>query len=163
MAKLPGVQHTFLVRDPKKAISSYFKTSNSLTYKDEFYQSEAGFQELCEFYRLVKQYSDTSPIVVDADDLQTHPTETLELYCSGIGVPFEQHMTSWEPGSVPGVNRCWKEWVSGVEKSSGFIRVDCKKQAVSLEGLPKEICDCIDNCQPYYEEIGADRIQSTHC
>lgn len=161
MANLPGVQHTFLIRDPKKAISSYFKTSSSLTYKDEFRQSEAGFKELCEFYRIVKQCGDT-PVIIDADDLQTNPSEVLRLYCNGIGIPFEQHMTSWRPGSIPGVNKCWDEWVSGVVSSSGFIQVDCTKQIVSLDGLPKEIRDCIDNCQPYYEEMLGDRMSTSY-
>lgn len=151
---MPGVQHTFLIRDPKKAISSYFKTSNSLTYKDEFLQSEAGFKELCEFYRHVKKITSTSPVVIDAYDLQAKPAETMKQYCKGIGVQFESHMTSWEPGTpISGVNQCWDEWVSAVVRSSGIIQVDYTRQRVHLDGLPKEILDCIDECQSYYEEM----------
>lgn len=158
---MPNIQHTFLIRDPKRAISSYFKTSKNLTYKDEFLQCEAGFKELCDFYRLVKRVTLTTPIVIDAYDLQANPTETLKQYCEGIGIPFEPHMTTWEQGtSIPGVNKCWEEWVSAVVGSPGIIQADYRQQRVLLDGLPKEILDCIDECQLYYEEMFAERITS---
>ena len=158
IARMPNIQHTFLIRDPKRAITSYFKTSNNLTYKDEFLQSEAGFKELCDFYRIVKRFTSLSPIVIDAYDLQANPAETLKLYCEGIGIHFEPQMTTWKQGTpIPGVNRCWEEWVSAVVRSNGIIQADYRHQRVHLDGMPKDILNCIDECQSYYEEMFAER------
>lgn len=160
IANLPDVQHTFLIRDPKKAITSHFKTSSSLTYKDEFITSEAGYKELCELYRLVKKKSSTLPVVIDAYDLQAEPEKTMMQYCSGIGIQFESHMTSWEPNSpIPGVGKCWEEWVSAVTRSSGIIQKDYSKQrATCLDELPKKVIDCIDECDSYYSEMFVERM-----
>ena len=107
----------------------------------------------------MKKHSLKPPIVIDAYDLQAHPSKTMMHYCSGIGVPFESHMTSWEPDSpIPGVGNCWEEWVSAVAKSSGIIQVDYKEQRANLDGLPKEILDCIGECQPYYDEMFTERM-----
>lgn len=157
VVKMPNIQHTFLIRDPKRAIYSYSKIGDKLHYKYEFDQSEAGYKELCEFYRLVKRNSLTPPIVIDAYNLQAHPAETMKQYCNGIGIQFESHMTSWKPGPIPGVGKCWQEWLSGVVTSTGFIQVDYSKQkAVPLDEMSKEVLDCIKFCQPFYEEMLAD-------
>lgn len=159
VAKMSNIQHTFLIRDPKRVIYSMFKMSDSLTY-DKFAPSETGYKQLCELYQVVKKNSSTPPIVVAAYDVQAHPADIMKLYCDGIGIQFESHMTSWEPGHIPGATECWKDCRTACETSSGFIQVDYSKQKpLPLDELPKEVLDCIDQCQPYYEEMLVERIK----
>lgn len=159
VAKMSNIQHTFVIRDPKRIIYSMFKISGSVSF-DKFTPSETGYKQLCELYRVVKKNSSTPPIVVDAYDIQAHPAEIMKLYCDGIGIPFELHMTSWEPGHVPGATHCWKKYRTACETSSGFNQIDYSEQKpLPLDELPKEVLDCIDQCQQYYEEMFTERIK----
>ena len=159
VAKMSNIQHTFLIRDPKRVVYSMFKMSDSLTY-DKFTPSETGYKQLCELYQVVKENSSMPTIVVDAYDVQAYPAEMMKLYCDSIGIQFEPHMTSWEPGHIPGATKCWKDCRTACETSSGFIQINYSEQKpIPLDELPKEVLDCIDQCQSYYEEMLVERIK----
>ena len=73
-------QHTFLIRNPRKAIPSLYKSSTNkqLTGWDYFDPEEAGFRQLYELYHYVRKTFNVNPVVIDADDLLENPKETLE-------------------------------------------------------------------------------------
>ena len=82
IATMPGVQHTFLIRDPALVLSSYIKADSDVT-SHEFDLKEAGYKQLYpELYKCVKESHDTVPVVVDASDLQANPNEIMKLYCN---------------------------------------------------------------------------------
>ena len=98
-------KHSFLIRDPKKAIPSLYRVSQNPEIRssgwDYFDPDEAGFKELYEMYAFVKENLDPSPVVVDADDLIESPKEIMKAYCDGVGINYEEGMTSWKAGEVP--------------------------------------------------------------
>ena len=159
VANMPGVQHTFLIRDPSLSLPSLYKICSN-EFRCDLDLREAGFKQMFNLYKLVRENCDQSPVVVDASDLQADPIEIMKLYCTLTGIRFESHMTSWDMGPVPGVSRGWAPWLSSIEKSSGIIQVDYANQKPPcLEILPVEARDYVEECQPYYMEMNKERIK----
>ncbi|CAD7696554.1 unnamed protein product [Ostreobium quekettii] len=154
-----GFVHSFLIRSADRAVYSLYKASvdERLTGWSSFDPSEAGFRQLRELYDFVKDRSAGAPVVIDADDLQSAPEETMRSYCDAVGIGYKEGMTRWEPGPVPG--SIWEGWHEEVEKSSGIIRVDAAaRKAVPTGDLPPEVLRCIEACMPHYALLQEARI-----
>ena len=95
-------KHTFMIRDPKKAVTSLFKLSTNpeLAGWDYFDPAETGFRQLFELYQFIDSHVYKNPVVVDAEDLLRFPNEIMKNYCEAVGLPFAEIMTSWQPGPV---------------------------------------------------------------
>ena len=62
---------------------------------------EVGYRELYEMYEFVKEKLDSNHMIFDVDDLLESPKQILKTYCDGVGIDYENHMTSWKAGEVP--------------------------------------------------------------
>ena len=80
--------NTFLIRDPAKAIASYYAMNPNVTVE------EIGLKQLCGIYEQAL-LMDTRPIVVDADDLEDDPEGSINAYCQALGIPFLPDSLSW--------------------------------------------------------------------
>ncbi|XP_032220901.2 branched-chain-amino-acid aminotransferase-like protein 2 [Nematostella vectensis] len=157
-------QHTFLIRNPEKAVYSLYKASINpkLTGWDYFDPEEAGFLQLFELYNFVKKHVNPSPVVLDADDLLEAPDEIMQSYCETIGVDHEPGMTRWEPGPVDEWD-VWAGWHENVLKSSGFQRTPGKKEASNCkaackEEVPDDVARVIKQSMSGYEAMYAQRL-----
>ena len=154
-------QHTFLIRNPVKAVRSLYKASTNpkLTGWGHFDPTEAGFRQMLELYEFVKQHNRNEPVVVDADDLLESPNETMQSYCQAVGLEYEEHMTSWEPGPVPEWDT-WTGWHDDALKSSGFkARTNKNKPtAFDIQDLPPEVAAVVEESMPYYQALAAKKI-----
>jgi len=126
----PNVQHSFLIRDPKKSIPSLWRkccdsegTGTRWTYFDE---SETGFEELYTVWQHVidsnrhTSVASSTPIIVDADDLLTNPRKVLDKYCTCLGLPkVDKDLSQWEQKAVPDWG-LWSPWHEEAEKSTGI-------------------------------------------
>ena len=67
---MSSFQHTFLIRDPKKAVPSLYAASvnKQLTGWDYFDPKESGFSQMYELYMFFVKHIDNCPFIVDADD-----------------------------------------------------------------------------------------------
>ena len=153
--------HTFLIRSAEKSIYSLYRKSNQLSdsYGD-FDPKEAGFQELYDLYHYVQNKMGYSPVVVDADDLLNDPDGMMKAYCNAIGIQYEENMTTWEPGPVPGWTESpWAmEWYAEVMQSNGFIRRNKTAEPTLPQDLPDVVSKCIMECQPLYEALYSVRL-----
>ncbi|KAL9959681.1 hypothetical protein ACROYT_G033024 [Oculina patagonica] len=127
-------KHSFLIRDPKKSIPSLYRAIENPEIRnwDYFDPSEAGFKELYEMYEFVKEKLDPNPVVVDADDLLSSPKEMMKAYCEGVGIQYEDHMTSWKAGEVPKAME-HRTWTHRAIHSNGFIKPRDKNESSSNE------------------------------
>ena len=159
-------KHTFLIRNPNKAVLSLFKASTSptLTGWDSFDPVEVGFKQMFEFFQFVRSHLDPSPVVVDADDLLDNPEGIMQSYCE----ENQENMTKWTPGPVPqwenGHCRCLG-WHQGVLKSSGIIPRKKKSRsrdgsAFDMEDTPAEVVDAIEMSMPHFEALYPFRIHA---
>ena len=164
---MSSFQHTFLIRDPKKAIPSLHAASvnKQLTGWDYFDPEESGYRQMYELYTFVVKHIDKCPVIVDADDLLEDPEGIMQAYCEGIGARFEKKILEWEPGPVPDWD-VWAGWHENALKSSGFRKQDPNKSKIDAskkceEKLPNVVMQTIERCMPFYEELHKNRIRAS--
>lgn len=83
-------QHTFLIRDPEKVLTSMHSRWPDIEF------SEIGFKELHELYNLISDKYGAAPIVIDSDDLLAEPDAYMAAYCQAAGIPFISKALNWE-------------------------------------------------------------------
>ena len=89
---LSHFNHSFLIRNPAKTISSIYK------HFPDFVIEELGYIEQRELFNKVYSISNKVPVVIDSDDLLENPYEMIETYCNAVGIPFIEEALSWKPG-----------------------------------------------------------------
>ena len=131
---LSEYKHSFLIRNPKKAVPSLYRASLNAkkTGWDYFDPEEVGFHELLELYEFVVKELDSSPVIIDADDLLESPEEMMKIYCEATGLVYEKNMTSWEPGAVIPEWEIWDGWHDAVLNSTGLLQKN-KSQAKPMK------------------------------
>jgi len=153
--------HTFLIRDPERALYSNYKASvNQQLIGSNLNPPGGGFYEVNKFYNFVKQKQGTTPVIVDAADLQMYPDETMKSYCEAVGIPFDQNMTSWEPIPLHVHYKVLVGWNQQVNQSTGFVKIKPEEQKpVPLHELPSNVVKCIEDSHVYYKEMRKDCIK----
>lgn len=131
--------HTFLIRNPAKQVSSLHKmstTQQDTVGWDEFIPAEVGYVELSLVHdALVKQGRRT--VTIDADDVLSAPETTLRLYCSEAGIPFLDHMLTWEANEDRIVRKFaeWGGWHDSAISSTGWER---QRTTATVVEMPTE-------------------------
>ena len=160
-------KHSFLIRDPSKVITSQYRASQNEEIRaqgwDYFDPSKTGFKELNELYNYVKRNLDPCPVVVDADDLLDSPQEMMQAYCRGVGIPYEDHMTTWDADVMPPAwNDGWAiSWRKGALASNGFARPSRPSNAAAVPDVayPDDVTRAIEASCDFYEELYQARIR----
>ena len=166
----PCAKHSFLIRDPEKSIPSLYRMSENPEIRssgwDYFEPKEAGFKELHETYEFIKENLDPNPVIVNADDLLESPKQIMKAYCDGVGILYEDHMTSWKADEVlfawhDGWAQAWRQ---GAVNSSGFLKPSMSKTAdASSEPevtYPNAVIKAIEESRPFYDKLCTAKIRS---
>lgn len=162
---LRGMQHTFLIRDPSKAVPSYYRACQRLL--DEFgpwSPDETGLLESVVLYdHLVKLNPERRPLVLDAQDLITRPEAVLQAWCEYVGVAYDESMLTWEARPVKEFES-WKGWHDDVENTSGFkhnhpASNQPPQSTQAEEPLPPAVWREVNRNMPYYEYLYERRAQ----
>lgn len=95
----------FLIRNPRSAIPSLYECSTPpkcfTTGWHGFKPSDAGYKELRRIFDYllgigqIGPSSDNDICLIDADDLLAHPEETIESFCSSVGITFDCNSLYW--------------------------------------------------------------------
>jgi len=80
-AEIAWITHTFLVRDPRQAISSHYAVKPTVTCP------EIGYERLHELFQLIWSALH-QPLVIRAEDLVREPAAVVAAYCAAVGLPF---------------------------------------------------------------------------
>ena len=158
-----NAKHSFLIRDPTKAIPSFYKmftepeivTSGCVCFDP----TETGYRQLYEMYEFVKDKLDSNPVVIDADDLLESPKQIMKAYCDGVGIKYDDCMTSWQAGEAPQswISRPqWSlKWRQSAVDSSGFR----KPRSVADETYPVDVMKAVEESGPFYEKLYSARLK----
>ena len=158
-----GFAHTFLIRNPQRAIPSY-NSANPKAFT-QIYGSPGGdnpYIILSEFYDFLKDRLGIDPLIIDADDLLANPDRIMEAYCDRVGLIYKEGMTKWEPRTVP---VGFKEqtaflpdvWFETVLKSSGF-NIKQTPLPTQTDDIPPVVRECIDECLVPYNKMYSSRM-----
>ncbi|HZY64356.1 MAG: sulfotransferase family protein [Actinomycetota bacterium] len=139
-------RNTFLIREPKQVLSSFYKMWPDFTFE------EAGFEQLHRFFRYSVEVGQ-EPIVVDAADLSSNTEGTIAAYCHGLNIPHKPEALTWEQREVPQWEM-WEEWHTDAQESTSIEETPQKEVE-----LPQELQKTYERCLPYYEELREHRLE----
>ena len=156
--KFSVLQHTFLIRNPVKAIVSQQKAYKRTGFSFDP-QCDCGFEQLHDLFKTV-QLVQPNPVVIDADDLLADPKGIMQQYCSVTGLPFDEGMLTWTPGVVSDWTgfRFHDLWHNTAMMSSGFTK-QLASDTENITDLPKDTKDAVEFARPFYEALYAARLK----
>ena len=79
---LKRIRSTFLIRDPRRAIISYYKIDGNVSLE------EIGLEAQYRQYERIKEITGEQPVVIDAQDIIDDTETTIRAYCSALGLNF---------------------------------------------------------------------------
>lgn len=142
--ELAWMTHTFLVRDPRQAISSHYAMKPTVTCP------EIGYEWLWELFLLLWSATGRKPLVLRSEDLLRDPAAETRTYCEAVGLPFLPHALHWVPGERPEWQR-HRTWHLDAIRSSGFS-VGRHVYAATVDNHPV-LQSFYDHHYPFYERI----------
>lgn len=148
---LDHFNHSFLIRDPAKTITSIYK------HWPDFHEKELGFiEQRALFDRLCDQHGKAPP-VIDSDDLLEDPHGLIEKYCHAVGIPFMPEALSWEPGARDEVS--WWDGGSFHEnlRNSDGLKPQVRRY-IDISDAPDRVKEIYDVALPHYEHLHKARL-----
>ncbi len=146
---LQRLVNTFLIRNPERAIPSYYAMNKAVTSR------EIGYEQLHAVFEKAAALTGKTPVVVDATDLENDPDGTMAAYCKAIGVPFIREAMTWKVSHQKEWD-IWKEWHADAAKSTG-IRKDMEVFEDTVENND-HLKRLHDLHYPHYEALYRHRI-----
>jgi hypothetical protein len=115
--EMAWMTHTFLVRDPRHAISSHYAMKPTVTCQ------EIGYEWLWELFKLMWSATGHPPLVIRSEDLLRDPPSVVSAYCGAVGLPFLPDALHWPAGDRPEWQR-HRAWHLDAIRSSGFASTE---------------------------------------
>jgi hypothetical protein len=143
-AELAWMTHTFLVRDPRPAISSHYAIKPTVTC------AEIGYEWLWELFQLLWSASGRPPLVIRSEALLRDPAAQIRSYCEAVGLPFLPGALHWTPGDRPEWQR-HRRWHLDAIGSSGFTG-HRNAYPATVDNHPV-LRSFYDHHYPFYERI----------
>lgn len=140
---LAGLTHAFLIRDPRRLLTSYARVRSRPVLAD------LGLEQQVEIFRAF------GGPVIDSADILRAPRPALEALCDALGIAFHPAMLSWPAGPRPTDGIWAPHWYDSVWRSTGF---GPGSQAAAVD-VPPDLAPLAAQCQPFYEELAAHRLR----
>ncbi len=146
-------QHSFLIRDPAKVLTSVHKNW------PVFVMKEIGFIELRTLFDRMADKLGATPPVIDSDDLLEDPHGIVEAYSNAMGFDFKPEALSWEPGTRSEVLWYDKQgvWHENLKNSDGLKPQPRKAGDISDE--PDWVKEIYGICMEHYEYLHDFRLR----
>lgn len=143
--------HSFLIRDPAKTITSMFDKW------PDFHEKEVGFAEQRALFDRLCDRDGEPPPVLDSDDLMENPYKMVKAWCQAVGIRFVPEALSWQPGARDEVS--W--WDGGSFhanlRNSDGLRPQ-KRKYIDISQAPDRVRRTHDDMLPHYEHMLAYRL-----
>ena len=151
--------HSFLIRDPAKVLSSLQRSYDKSGDHEGFTATEIGFEQQRLLFDLLAEHSGRPPVVIDSDDLLENPKHMVKLYCHAMGFDYIEDALSWKPGDRSDV--LWYDsddsiWHETLRNSDGLKPQP--RKSINLEELPQKMIDQYDTFLPHYQYLHQHRL-----
>lgn len=147
--EIAWITHTFLIRDPRLAISSHYAVKPTVTCP------EIGYERLHELFQLIWSVTGRKPLVIRAEQLMREPAQVIGAYCDAVGLPFLPHALRWNPEDRPEWRR-HRAWHIDAIRSTGFAGSE-KTYPVTIDNNAV-LRSFYDHHYPYYQQIAQHAI-----
>lgn len=145
---LRRIKNTYLIRDPKKALISYYKLDPDLSNEEVGIESQ--YRQFC----LTADLTGETPVVIDAEDLINDTEAVVRTYCKALHIPFLVHSLTW-PDELPQSWRHVAGWHKALQDSK-TIKIT-EQDHIKLEEVPK-LKKLYDHHLPFYEKLRQYRV-----
>ena len=151
--RLGMFDHSFLIRDPAKTISSMFR------HWPDFHPGEVGLVEQRELFDRIADRNGEAPPVLDSDDLLADPARMVEAYCDAVGLRLIPGALRWEPGARDEVS--WWDGGSFHEnlRNSDGLKPQ-KTRHVDIAKAPDRVRAAYDEVIAHYEHMRPHRLRA---
>ena len=140
-------QNVFLIRHPARVVASYAKKREGTTLAD------LGFMQQEQLFDEVSQWSGTTPLVIDSDDVRADPAGTMQRLCAGLGLPFRRQMLRWPAGGNAADGIWASHWYGAVHRSTGFAGTEGP-----LPALGDQYADIAEQALPSYQRLAQHKL-----
>jgi len=144
---IAGLSNCFLIRDPAAMITSFIKIIDNPTPED------LGLPQQVELFEWLRKGKGTTPVVIDSRDVLMDPAGMLTQVCERVGVPFDEAMLGWEPGTREEDGVWAPHWYSSVYGSTGFAPYEPKQERV-----PERLAGVLEACRDLYDQLAAHKL-----
>jgi hypothetical protein len=143
---LSNFNHSFLIRDPAKTITSMFK------HWPDFHIDEVGFKEQRELFDKLCQQLGYAPPVIDSDDLLENPPSIIKQWCDAIGIDYMPSALSWKPGARDEVS--WWDGGSFHEnlRNSDGLKPQIRRH-ININDAPDRVKAVYESVLPHYQAL----------
>lgn len=153
-------QHSFLIRDPAKVLSSLQHSYRKSGCREGFTADEIGFEQQQQLFDMLTHQRGQPPVVIDSDDLLKDPDLMVELYCNAMGIPFIAQALSWSPGDRSEV--LWYDadgsiWHETLRNSDGLKAQP--RASVDINDLPTLMQQLYELFWPHYQHLHQFRLR----
>ena len=142
-AALGGLSHAFLIRAPRQLLASYARVRSQPVLAD------LGLAQQAEIFRAF------GGPVIDSADILRAPRAALEALCDALGIRFDPAMLAWPTGPRPSDGVWARYWYDSVWRSTAFGPY----REPADDDLPAELEPLAAQCQPFYDELAAQRLR----
>ena len=142
-----GMQHVFLIRDPREVLVSYLKSRPRATAED------IGVLQQADLYDEITAATGAAPPVIDADEFLRRPEAHLRELCAHLDIAFTPRMLAWPAGPRDSDGIWAPYWYDAVLKSTGF-----EPWRERDLGVADRHRDVIDACMPTYRRLRERRL-----
>lgn len=153
-------EHSFLIRDPAKVLSSLKRSYDKSGDHEGFTATEIGFEQQRLLFDILTEKNARPPVVIDSDNLLAEPAIMVESYCNAIGIPFIEKALSWTPGDRGDV--LWYDnddsiWHQSLRNSDGLKPQP--RKTIDLQDLPSNMQRLYDDFLPHYQHLYQHRLR----
>jgi hypothetical protein len=146
---LVRLTNIFLIRDPRRVLTSYVRSRPSVTAAD------LGFLQQQDIYRHVQEVTGSAPLVIDAGEFLRAPEAQLRALCDALHLPFTPRMLHWPPGPRPSDGVWAPYWYAQVYRSTGF-----EPPSEEDVEVPVALVDILEEVMPAFEALYARRLRT---
>lgn len=126
-------KHVLLIRDPLSVLGSWMGKSGDV-HRNNVHVDEVGIVQVLDVYSKVLggcmnscsnsgaggSSGDAGVVVIDSDDLASHPVRSLQMLCDALGIDYRDSMLRWTRGEHECDGPWAKWWYQDVWESSGW-------------------------------------------
>ncbi|MEO0367873.1 MAG: sulfotransferase family protein [Pseudomonadota bacterium] len=144
--------HSFLIRDPAKSISSMYK------HWPDFHADEVALKEQRALFDQLTKLLGHPPPLIDSDDLLANPEAIVKAWCEAIGIAFIPEALSWEAGARDEVS--W--WDGGsfhenLRNSTGLTPQPVRH--ANIDAVSERAYKIYEDVKPHYDYLRSFRIE----
>ena len=150
---LAHFNHSFLIRDPAKVVTSMFR------HWPDFLLTEIAVLEQRQLFDRIADQLGHAPPLIDSDDLLENPRGIVETWCNAVGIQFIPEALSWAPGERNAVS--WYDggsWHANLRDSDGLKPQP--REYIDISEAPERVREIYEIVLPHYTHMLAHRLSA---